>query len=37
MIVKYCVHVFGASIVDHDAVPVEDLVEAVVSRKTLIK
>ena len=37
MIVNYCFHVFGATIVDLDAVSVEDLVEAVVSRKILTK
>ena len=37
MIVNYCFHVFGATIADLDAVSVEDLVEAVVSRKILIK
>ena len=37
MIVNYCFHVFGAAIADLDVVSVEDLVEAVVSRKMLIK
>ena len=37
MIVNYCFLVFGATIADLDAVSVEDLVEAVVSRKILIK
>ena len=37
MIDNYCFHVFGATIADLDAVSVEDLVEAVVSRKMLIK
>ena len=37
MIVNYCFPVFGATIADLDAVSVEDLVEAVVSRKILIK
>ena len=37
MIVNYCFHVFGATIADLDVVSVEDLVEAVVSRKILIK
>ena len=36
MNVNYCVHVFGAIIADLDAVSVEDLVEAVVSRKMII-
>ena len=37
MIVYFCFHVFGATIADLDAVSVEDLVEAVVSWKMLIK
>ena len=37
MIVNYCFHVFTSTIADFDAVSVEDLVEAVVSRKMLIK
>ena len=37
MIVNYCFHVFGAAIAGLDVVSVEDLVEAVVSRKMLIK
>ena len=37
MIVYYCYHAFGATIADLDAVSVEDLVEAEVSRKMLIK
>ena len=37
MIVNYCFHVFGATIADAHAVSVEDLVEAVVLRKMLIK
>ena len=37
MIDNYCFHVFDASIADLDAVSVEDLAEAVVSRKMLIK
>ena len=36
MIVNYFFHVFGATIADLHAVSVEDLVEAVVSRKMLI-
>ena len=35
MIVNHCFHVFGATIADLDAASVEDLVEAVVSRKML--
>ena len=35
MIVNYCFHVFGVTIVDLDAVSVEDLVEAVVLGKWL--
>ena len=37
MIINYCFHVFGATIADLDAVSVEDLVETVSSKKTLIK
>ena len=37
MIVYYCFHVFGGAIADLDTVSVEDLVEAVVSRKMLFK
>ena len=37
MMDNYCFHVFGAAIADLDAVSVEDLAEAVVSRKILIK
>ena len=37
MIVNYCLHAFGGTTADLDAVSVEDLVEAVVSRKMLIK
>ena len=37
MIVNYCLHVFGATIADLDAVSVEDLVQAMVSKKMLIK
>ena len=36
MIINYCFHVFGATIADVEAVFVEDLVKAVVSRKMLI-
>ena len=37
MIVNYFFHAFGATIADLDAVSVEDLVEAVVLRKRVIK
>ena len=37
MIINSCFHVFGATIADLDAVSVEDLVETVDSKKTLIK
>ena len=37
MVVNYCLHAFGATIADSEAVSVEDLVEAVVLRKMLIK
>ena len=37
MIVNYCVHVFGATMADLDPTSVEDLVEAMVLRKMLIK
>ena len=37
MIVNYCFHIFGTTIADFETVFVEDLVEAVVLRKTLIK
>ena len=36
-IVNYCFHVFGTTIVDLDALSVEDFVEEVVFRKMLIK
>ena len=37
MILNHCFHVFGTTIADLDAISVEDLLEAVVSRKMLIK
>ena len=37
MVVNYCLHAFDEAIADFDAVFVEDLVEAVVFRKMLIK
>ena len=37
MVVNYCDHVSGATAADFDAIYVEDLVEAVVLRKMLIK
>ena len=37
MIVNYCFHVFGVTVADPQAISIEDLVEAVVSRKMLIK
>ena len=37
MIVNYCFHVFAATVADLDVVSVEDLLEAVVLRKMLIK
>ena len=37
MILNNCFHGFGATIADLDAVSVEDLFEAVVSRTMLIK
>ena len=37
MVANYCFHTFGETIADFDAVFVEDLVEAVVLRKMLIK
>ena len=37
MIVNHCFHILGATIANLDTVYVEDLVEAVVTRKMLIK
>ena len=37
MIVNYYFYVFGATIADLDAVSVEDFLEAVVFKETLIK
>ena len=37
MVGNYCFYAFGATIADLDAASVEDLVEAVVLRKILIK